>query len=569
LAVTLLAVPATGVTSCGMAGVPAVDGPYPVVREAAAIQVRDGEVRSAWIDKPSAPAPPGGWPVIMQLHGGAAFANDPRNDVVPAEVQWAYACRGYVVVSYLRRGYPGIVTTNPATTVNPNAPNRATTTGWDYGGPLDVGDAQDVLSWVLANEPVNADRVGATGGSQGGFTTYAFAGQEPRLRTIVPSGVYDSWNANQVRKGVTSPGCAGLVIAAGLLTTTTPEWAAQQCALNAQAVANGGDTNDYFWQRAPARWAPQITVPVLNVQNPQDPNWNISGILRLHGLLPNPHNKLFVGPAAIHVNVPVPQRLAYYSLVQRWWDYWLKDVDTGVDAEPKVTWAAPPSNRASATAPYTWGYGTTSLACGAARAAVYLADGERLADQPGTAAPQLFLNNGASGSANLATLGTAVTETPVDTAVYRTEPFAEDTLIVGDVRLRLALTSLSARYQLHPDLYEVHPDGTSRRIYDIAALNIGPLVPYGVFDGVPGADKVVSWAAHTTVYRMWAGDRLELRLSSANRASWIPEPSPGGFLLNRDAARPSTLTFDALPASRLDWSNAGCPAAAGLRTVED
>jgi len=557
----LVPAPAGAAGPCGNPAIPAVDGPYPVTKEVTSVRMRDGEQLGAWVFKPVGTPPAGGWPMILHLHGGAAMANDPRTDVAPMENQDAYACRGYVVVSYLRRGYPGVVTTNPSLNVNPSS-NRATTTGWDYGGPIDVGDGEDIISWAIANEPVNAGRIGVEGGSQGSFVTYALAGNDSRIRTIIPAAGYDSWNDHAVRNGIMSPGCAAYpLIGLGLLTTATVENMVEYCKLTLGGPAGLGNQNDYWWQRSPARWAPGIRIPVFNVMNTLDPNWNSSGWIRLHGMLPGPNNKLFVGPVPIHINVPTPQRTRFQTEVQRWWDQWLKDADTGIMSEPRVTWGAPPDDFFSATDPWTIGTSQQLPPCGSAPVTYSLSQGGALVagGSGGTGSPEVLVNDPAAGAANLALLGTAVVETPVDTVAYRSGPVAEDTAITGDIHLDLSLTSLSPRYQVHPDFYDVAPDGTARRMYFISSLNVGPIIPFGVFDGVPAQPEHLSWDPHTTFFVVRAGHRIELRISSAQRESWTPEPTPGGFLVNHAGAQQSTLSFHGLPLSQLDWSNHGCP----------
>jgi predicted acyl esterase len=552
---------AQAVTGCGNPAISSVDGAYPVVKVSTSVTTRDGEQLKAWVFKPSGPAPAAGWPMILHLHGGAAFSNDPRTDVVPLEDQTAYACRGYLVVSYLRRGYPGVVTNTPNPQVSPT-PNRATTTGWDYGGPIDVGDGKDVITWAIANQPVNPQRIGVTGGSQGSFVAYALAGNDSRVRTIIPTAGYDSWNDHAVRNGIISPGCAVYpLIGLGLLTTATVENMAEYCKLTLGGPAGLGSDNAYWWERSPARWAPTLQIPVFNAIHTLDPNWNSSGWIRLHNMLPGAHNKLFVGPVGIHINLPSTQRFRFQNDVQRWWDYWLKDVDTGIATDPPVTWGAPPADFFSATDPWTIGTSQTTMPCAAAPLAFSLSSGNRLVPGAGagSGSGDVLVTNAAAGAANLALLGSGVVETPLDTVSFRSDPIAADTAITGDVHLDLALTSLSPRYQVHPDFYDVAPDGTVKRMYVIAVLNTGPVIPFGVFDGVPGQPQHLSWDPYTTFYVLRAGHRLELRISSSQRESWVPEPTPGGYVINHAGAQQSTLSFPSLPLSQLAWSNLGCP----------
>jgi predicted acyl esterase len=153
-----------------------------------------------------------------------------------------------------------------------------------------------------------------------------------------------------------------------------------------------------------------------------------------------------------------------------------------------------------------------------------------------------------------------VVQTPVDTVAFRSTPVAADTILTGDIHLDLSLTSLSPRYQVNPDFYDVSPDGTAKRIYWLPSVSIGPIIPFAVMDGVPGQDRHLSWDPETTFFVVRAGHRIELRISTAQREGLLPEPAPGGYFVNHAGAKQSTLTFSALPLAQLDWSNHNCPA---------
>lgn len=552
----------------GTAGVPAVDGPYGVVREEATVRLRDGESTRVWVHKPAIAPPTQGWPMILQLHGGAVGTSETRSDTAPMERQDVYACRGYAVVSYFRRGYPPIIPLNPNNpSVNLGAPNVATTKGWDYGGPTDVGDGKDVISWALANQPIDPERIGATGGSQGNWVVHALAGNDPRIRAIIPTGGYDNWATHSVRNNVTTPGCAvAPALLVGALTVAESEWSKQYCLLQARGFAGMGSDNAYFWERAPARWVPKLNefgTAVFEAIHTLDPNWNSSGHFRLYSALTGP-KRIFVGPVPIHIGVPAWQQVYFHSEVQRWWDYWLKDADTGIMSQPPITWGAPPpGDFFSGTTPWTMGQAYTPTPCKAEKTSFSLSAGNRLLTGPGSGPADLLVTNPVVGNANY---GLAEPQgTPLDTIAYRSAPFTQDTIIFRDVKLHLALTSLSVRYQVHPDFYEVAPNGAARRIYHYNALNVGPIEPYGVFDGAPGQAKTLDWVPYTTFYKIRAGYSLELKISTAQRAAWIQEPSPGGYQINHDGNRQSTLSFLSLPGADLDRAVQRCDGDAGDR----
>ncbi|CAO5163716.1 X-Pro dipeptidyl-peptidase domain protein [Frankia sp. AiPs1] len=74
--------------------------------------------------------------------------------------------RGYVVVSYNTRGF-----FSSGGTV-------------DVGGPLDVTDASDIITWALANTPADPQRIGAAGLSYGAGIALLAAGADPRVKAV-------------------------------------------------------------------------------------------------------------------------------------------------------------------------------------------------------------------------------------------------------------------------------------------------------------------------------------------------------------------------------------------------
>ncbi|MBJ7329828.1 MAG: prolyl oligopeptidase family serine peptidase [Solirubrobacteraceae bacterium] len=94
----------------------------------------------------------------------AAWNGGAEQNTVPA---YRLAQRGYVVVSYTTRG-----------------------TGKDgkgkinMGGPKDVEDMQAVIDWMLANQPVDEQRIGAAGISYGAGIALITAAVDKRIRSV-------------------------------------------------------------------------------------------------------------------------------------------------------------------------------------------------------------------------------------------------------------------------------------------------------------------------------------------------------------------------------------------------
>ncbi|MDQ1712067.1 MAG: hypothetical protein QOE45_1517 [Frankiaceae bacterium] len=529
---------------CGQPGVASVDGPYPVSTSRASVTTRDGERLDTYVWRPDAPAPASGWPMILLLPGANAFGGQQVNYVAPFEAQQVYACRGYVVVTYEARGYPTLVKTNGALTVNPTAPNRASTTGYDWGGPIDTGDSRDVIAWAKQQYPVNADRIAVAGCSYGGFRTWTLAGQVPELRTALPFCVTDSWNEFLSPSGVMHVGCALVYTATalGVASTSTPETLTECERMQLRGLAGDGNANDWMWQRSPARWAPTITMPVLMGAHTLDANYPMNGTVRLFNQLRGP-KKLFLGAVAGHYPTPGSQQVLFHSTAQRWLDYWLKDTDTGIMSEPAVTWQAPPpEDPTSPSAAWLTRQTQSFPSCQATTMPLALSQGGTLTAAAGEGAADPVVNTYATGSEYFADVAPAANDkvpaTPVETAVYTSAPFQADVLLAGPLRLQLDLTALGTRFQIHPDFWVLRPDGTRRRLAYSTVLQ--PTAVYGATLGQPAP---VDFVPYVTAQVLPAGHRLQLTLSTSGKPTFVPDPTPGGYAINHSGPRQSTLTL--------------------------
>lgn len=143
----------------------------PTDTDQADIPTRDGITLSAVIVTPRGKPTSGSrWPMVI-LPG--TFAGDSRNiNLIAATL----AKRGYVTVSYLERGFGasgGLI---------------------DAGGPKDVADVSDAMTWALANTMGDPDRVGVASISYGaGFAPIA-AVKDKRIKAVAMiSGWGDMW----------------------------------------------------------------------------------------------------------------------------------------------------------------------------------------------------------------------------------------------------------------------------------------------------------------------------------------------------------------------------------------
>jgi putative CocE/NonD family hydrolase len=217
--------------------------------------------------------------------------------------------------------------------------------------PQEQDDALEVLSWIAA-QPWCSGRVGMIGISWGGFNGLQVASrQPPELKAIITlCSTDDRYNDDCHYMG-------GCVLASDMLS-----WASIMLAYNARPPDPRfvGERWREMWlqrmeksppfvetwlshQRRDAFWKHgsvgedygAITCPVYAVGGWADAYTNT--ILRLMARLSAPRKGL-IGPWSHNYpedGSPGPA-IGFLQECLRWWDYWLKDIDTGIMEEPML-----------------------------------------------------------------------------------------------------------------------------------------------------------------------------------------------------------------------------------------
>mgnify|MGYP001795110483 FL=1 len=256
-----------------------------------------------------------------------------------------------------------------------------------------------------------------------------------------------------------------------------------------------------------------------------------------------------------HFAVPEP-RIGFLQEALRWWDKWLKDIDTGVEDDPDLR-----TYLMNGVRPATW-YSE--------RAGRWLADAQSvtrtwhqtdagLTDQQGhqrhtIASPQA---TGADAGEYCAIwLGP---ELPGDqrrddarSATFDTAPLETDLSIVDAPSLRLTLSADAAAAHIAVRLTHVHPDGAATRItYGVLNLarHLGRVL-------VPGQQEEIDISLDHIAYTVPAGHRLRVAISTAYWPMIWPGPTPttlelhGGLLNIQELREAGDWTFpppDAAP----------------------
>lgn len=312
------------------------------------------------------------------------------------------------------------------------------------------------------------------------------------------------------------------------------------------------------------------TSPYHNYDKVQVPAFNIGGwydifiqgtldnfrALRTEGGTPEArHTKVLIGPwSHVNYNSVVGEAdfgfgaaMAFINvqtdltgLTQRWFDYWLKGIDTGITSEPPVklfvmgdnVWRDEqewPLARTQYTPFYLHSNGGANTLNG---------NGLLSTEKPGQEAPDRYtydpanpvLTSGGSLLMNaLFTPGVKdqrETEAREDVLVYTSEPLVQDTEVTGPVVVKLWAASDAKDTDFVARLVDVHPDGFARNLTDgiIRARYCNGDTPELLEPGKAYEFTIDLWST-ANVFK--AGHRIRLDVTSSNFPRWDRNPNTG------------------------------------------
>jgi len=419
--------------------------------------------------------------------------------------------------------------------------------------PQELQDGCDVIAW-LAAQPWCDGNVGMTGISWGGFNSLQVAALRPAaLRAVLTLCASDDRYADDVHyRG----GC--------LLAVDMLQWAVSMLVWNAlppdPAVAGAAwrerwlerltvtpafvepwmshQLRDDYWRHGSVREDySAIEVPVYAVGGWSD--GYTDAIPRLLTGLTVPRKGL-IGPwshAFPNDSVPGPE-IGFLEEALRWWDHWLKGIDTGIMDEPMLrAWMqeyTPPAPHHRHW-PGRWVAEPSWPPPGAARdRRLYLQASGRLDDRPGDGEERTHRAEETAGlDAGSLTADGGFGDWPGDqrgedgrSLSFTSPPLEEPAEILGNPRVRLSLTSDRPGASIVARLCDVAPTGESllvtRDLFNLTHREgHDRAVPL-----VPGEAVTVEFPLKIIAHRFDAGHRIRLSVSTTYWPWMWPHPEP-------------------------------------------
>ena len=547
---------------------------YRVIRERnVMVPMRDGVRLATDIYRPDAP---GRFPVLVTRgpYGKDTYADNQEHSI------WFFPQRGYVVVSQDCRA-------------------RFDSEG-DYYDPLfqEAHDGYDTVEWA-ARQPWSNGRVGATGQSYLGATQYTLAGADPlppHLQTMAPFSASSDFHQSWVYHTGGAMEWGWMVPYAIHKGRNTLERAGREDLLAQMDEYVLEPDNfarplrDSWYRHLPLRdWIDRLkeTAPYFSEYFDQELDgpywWRINLLKQAHHIdLPMFHvsswydiflegalnsyqamrdraptakarngQKLLVGPWAHIRPYTAPTsgdtgdidfgpdaRIELHEHLLRWYDYWLKDIQTGVMDEPPVSifvmgenrWRAEnewPLARTHYTRYYLHGDGPANTRHGAGALST-APPGDEPADSyvydPDDPAPTkrgstLIIPHGVEDQRSV--------EDRQDVLVYTSDPLQRDLEITGPISVRLFAGSTAVDTDFTAKLVDVRPDGYAHNLQDgiirarfrSSVSEPAPIEPGRVYEY-----EIDLWSVSHLVK---AGHQIRLEVSSSNFPRFDRNPNTG------------------------------------------
>ncbi|HEU4943442.1 MAG TPA: alpha/beta fold hydrolase [Gaiellaceae bacterium] len=278
----------------------------------------DGVSLAATLLTPDGPAPAGGWPSVLMLHG---LGGDRSSMNAVAE---AYLVpHGYVVLTVDARGH------------------GASGGQSSLVGPREITDYAAVLQWLRLRPGVADRKVGAFGVSLGGGSVWKLlTAPGTGLAAAVPMITWTSLYDSLLPQGLVKSG-----LIAYFHNLLPPErWDPAVTALRDDALQGRNDAaiREFAAQRSIRSELGKIRTPVFMLQGRRDYAFDMQEALAAFSRLRGPR-RLYLGDLGHSpATNPTAEQPYYFGQVRMWFDRFLKGQLNGIDTRPRIEIAPDP-----------------------------------------------------------------------------------------------------------------------------------------------------------------------------------------------------------------------------------
>ena len=232
-----------------------------------------------------------------------------------------FAKKGYVVLCFSQRGWY-------------YAEGKAT-----FSGPADFADFKNVLDWAVANLPIDVNNIGSTGVSLGGGAALQHISLDSRVKTCAALSPYIDFFRSMYSQDTPRLFWGLILVGSSLMANADPViykiWG---------ATLNHTDIDfikTYLAGRSPVDYVSEVNrmnKPVYISTNFEDHMFQPDTAIEYFNKLTVDHKRMDIN-VGTHFSAEMPGLLGFkcyaYTNVDKWFDYWLKGIDTGILPDKK------------------------------------------------------------------------------------------------------------------------------------------------------------------------------------------------------------------------------------------
>ncbi|TQV87235.1 alpha/beta fold hydrolase [Aliikangiella coralliicola] len=481
----------------------------------------DGIQIAANLFTPKREAPAAGFPVIIFVN---SWVLDEHEYLIQAA---QFAKKGYLVFSYSARGWG--------------------CSGGEVNvvGDKDMLDISAIIDWLLANTQADSGNIGISGISYGSGISLMGLAKEPRLKTAVAMSTWGSLTKSLYQHETPRLFWGFLLVSSGFITGTLDPVIAQNY-FNLILNQNIPETIEWAEARSVSNFVHLINernAPVYLANNFGDNLFQPNNLLNFYERLNVPKRlDLNQGTHASGEGFGLVGLDNYtWNNTHRWFDYWLKGIDTQIMQDKPVTMAVDLSDQRDEFS--NWPIDESVNKTLYLKPRGLFSNGELLQSpyHPWWTRTNTII----SGLDTVATTGIPAlsaildghlkipVKTPlslvsrVNGIVFKSQSLTKKMKIRGIPKIKLHVKPSSSKLQLNAYLYDVPPSG------------VGTLITHGpVTLHSAQAGKVVQldWEFVATAYDVPAGHKIGIALDTFDLLYGVPTilPYSVAFKFNSD-----------------------------------
>lgn len=269
-------------------------------------------------------------PIVTGRYPALLSVSPYSKDIQQKPPHWSHAIESGATGFYVPKGYVHVIA---------QARGAGLSQGqWNFLDENEQHDGYDLVEWIAA-QPWCDGNVGMIGDSYWSWSQYHTAAQQPpHLKCICPcDGTTDIYRDLCYQGGVYHHGfLSGWIHYHTAMMAWPGDVAGKLAPMNlTYELARRPYDGPWYWERSAHSKLDRIAVPIMNIA-PQGGQTHFRGQLWGYPQIKAPKKLIVVPPTGFWSHLRYLTNRALNQHMLRWFDHWLKGIDTGIMQEPEV-----------------------------------------------------------------------------------------------------------------------------------------------------------------------------------------------------------------------------------------